>query len=239
MLDLFRPGAFESSLDPATWSKADSAIDPRSPPDQPNGHAACPGRPARRSQHPMSGFFRPNARGFLPLSARFVEAGLQDPARLLRNPAPGVQGALYVPPKKRRASVSSIQAWYRLPGPAARQDGGPPRPGAVHPVCRGGRLRRDRALAKPGHADCLAHLLHPGPGGATLIAITFNFFVNNILTYRDKRLKGLRLVVGGLPSPSSRFHAPSGQAALPGRRSNSPRLFAPSSATARRVRFAH
>lgn len=36
--------------------------------------------------------------------------------------------------------------------------------------------------------------------GATLAAMTFNFFVNNILTYRDERLKGLRPVVGGLLS---------------------------------------
>ncbi|MHB2166099.1 glycosyltransferase [Alsobacter sp. R-9] len=35
---------------------------------------------------------------------------------------------------------------------------------------------------------------------ATLVAMTFNFFVNNVLTYRDKRLRGVGPVVKGLLS---------------------------------------
>jgi dolichol-phosphate mannosyltransferase len=35
---------------------------------------------------------------------------------------------------------------------------------------------------------------------ATIVAMTFNFFVNNLLTYRDKRLKGLKATVLGLMS---------------------------------------
>lgn len=31
---------------------------------------------------------------------------------------------------------------------------------------------------------------------ATLIAMTSNFYLNNILTYRDRRLRGTRLLVG-------------------------------------------
>lgn len=33
--------------------------------------------------------------------------------------------------------------------------------------------------------------------GATLAAMTFNFFLNNILTYRDRRLRGARALFGG------------------------------------------
>jgi dolichol-phosphate mannosyltransferase len=33
-------------------------------------------------------------------------------------------------------------------------------------------------------------------GVSTILAITTNFFVNNLVTYRDKRLKGLRLLTG-------------------------------------------
>jgi dolichol-phosphate mannosyltransferase len=33
---------------------------------------------------------------------------------------------------------------------------------------------------------------------ATLVAMTFNFFLNNTLTYRDKRLKGFWPILGGL-----------------------------------------
>jgi dolichol-phosphate mannosyltransferase len=36
--------------------------------------------------------------------------------------------------------------------------------------------------------------------GAAIIAMTFNFFVNNALTYRDRRLKGVRRLVAGLLS---------------------------------------
>ena len=35
---------------------------------------------------------------------------------------------------------------------------------------------------------------------ATTVAMTFNFFVNNVLTYRDKRLKGLSQTLKGLLS---------------------------------------
>jgi dolichol-phosphate mannosyltransferase len=37
-----------------------------------------------------------------------------------------------------------------------------------------------------------------GQSVATLVAMTFNFFLNNMLTYRDKRLKGFWPVLGGL-----------------------------------------
>jgi dolichol-phosphate mannosyltransferase len=37
-----------------------------------------------------------------------------------------------------------------------------------------------------------------GQSSATLVAMTFNFFLNNTLTYRDKRLKGFWPIVGGL-----------------------------------------
>lgn len=36
--------------------------------------------------------------------------------------------------------------------------------------------------------------------GATVAAMTFNFFLNNLLTYRDRRLKGFWRVFGGLVS---------------------------------------
>jgi dolichol-phosphate mannosyltransferase len=39
-----------------------------------------------------------------------------------------------------------------------------------------------------------------GQSVATLIAMTFNFFVNNVLTYRDKRLRGFWPILGGLLS---------------------------------------
>ncbi len=39
-----------------------------------------------------------------------------------------------------------------------------------------------------------------GQSLATAIAMTFNFFLNNMLTYRDKRLKGFWPVLGGLAS---------------------------------------
>lgn len=35
---------------------------------------------------------------------------------------------------------------------------------------------------------------------ATVVAMTFNFFVNNTLTYRDRRLRGTRAILGGLLS---------------------------------------
>jgi dolichol-phosphate mannosyltransferase len=35
---------------------------------------------------------------------------------------------------------------------------------------------------------------------ATIVAMTFNFFVNNVFTYRDMRLKGFWGVAGGLLS---------------------------------------
>jgi len=35
---------------------------------------------------------------------------------------------------------------------------------------------------------------------ATVVAMTFNFFLNNMLTYRDRRLKGFRPLLGGLLS---------------------------------------
>ncbi len=37
-----------------------------------------------------------------------------------------------------------------------------------------------------------------GQGAATTVAMTFNFFLNNMLTYRDKRLKGFWPLLGGL-----------------------------------------
>ncbi len=37
-----------------------------------------------------------------------------------------------------------------------------------------------------------------GQSVATIIAMTFNFFLNNMLTYRDKRLRGFWPVLGGL-----------------------------------------
>jgi dolichol-phosphate mannosyltransferase len=37
-----------------------------------------------------------------------------------------------------------------------------------------------------------------GQSTATMIAMTFNFFLNNTLTYRDKRLKGFWPILGGL-----------------------------------------
>jgi dolichol-phosphate mannosyltransferase len=37
-----------------------------------------------------------------------------------------------------------------------------------------------------------------GQSSATLVAMTFNFFLNNTLTYRDKRLKSFWPVLGGL-----------------------------------------
>ncbi|TKD50708.1 glycosyltransferase family 2 protein [Sphingomonas baiyangensis] len=40
----------------------------------------------------------------------------------------------------------------------------------------------------------------PGQVVATLVAMTFNFFLNNALTYRDRRLKGARELAGGLLS---------------------------------------
>ena len=39
-----------------------------------------------------------------------------------------------------------------------------------------------------------------GQSTATLVAMTFNFFLNNMLTYRDKRLKGVWPLLGGLLS---------------------------------------
>ncbi len=39
-----------------------------------------------------------------------------------------------------------------------------------------------------------------GQSVATIIAMTFNFFLNNMLTYRDKRLRGFWPVLGGLSS---------------------------------------
>lgn len=39
-----------------------------------------------------------------------------------------------------------------------------------------------------------------GQGAATVVAMTFNFFLNNMLTYRDKRLRGFWPVLGGLIS---------------------------------------
>lgn len=36
----------------------------------------------------------------------------------------------------------------------------------------------------------------PSQTAATFIAMTFNYFLNNVLTYRDQRLKGLRLFTG-------------------------------------------
>jgi len=39
-----------------------------------------------------------------------------------------------------------------------------------------------------------------GQSTATLVAMTFNFFLNNMLTYRDKRLKGAWPLLGGLLS---------------------------------------
>lgn len=40
----------------------------------------------------------------------------------------------------------------------------------------------------------------PATIAATLLAMTFNFFVNNLLTYRDRRLKGLWPILKGLLS---------------------------------------
>ena len=37
-----------------------------------------------------------------------------------------------------------------------------------------------------------------GQSTATMVAMTFNFFLNNMLTYRDKRLKGFWPLLGGL-----------------------------------------
>lgn len=37
-----------------------------------------------------------------------------------------------------------------------------------------------------------------GQSAATMVAMTFNFFLNNMLTYRDKRLKGFWPLLGGL-----------------------------------------
>ena len=37
-----------------------------------------------------------------------------------------------------------------------------------------------------------------GQSTATIVAMTFNFFLNNMLTYRDKRLRGFWPVLGGL-----------------------------------------
>jgi dolichol-phosphate mannosyltransferase len=57
------------------------------------------------------------------------------------------------------------------------------------------------------HMAVLATLLHVGKlefiysqTGAAIVAMTFNFFLNNILTYRDKRISGLWPTVLGLLS---------------------------------------
>lgn len=46
----------------------------------------------------------------------------------------------------------------------------------------------------------LAGSFKVGQAVATLVAMTFNFFVNNVLTYRDKRLRGFGPVAKGLVS---------------------------------------
>jgi dolichol-phosphate mannosyltransferase len=50
----------------------------------------------------------------------------------------------------------------------------------------------------------ISHALHEpfvyGQGIATAVAMTFNFFMNNLLTYRDKRIKGTWPLIKGLLS---------------------------------------
>jgi dolichol-phosphate mannosyltransferase len=53
------------------------------------------------------------------------------------------------------------------------------------------------------HLSCLAVLYVVGKAsfvvsqaGATLVAMTFNFLLNNVVTFRDRRLQGWRLLTG-------------------------------------------
>ena len=61
------------------------------------------------------------------------------------------------------------------------------------------------ALGVAVHFSILSLLLHfahadflVGQASATVCTMTFNFAVNNVLTYRDKRLRGLRWLRGWL-----------------------------------------
>ena len=170
--------------------------------DQPAGPGAQPRRVARRPERPDERVLRRAPRFPGRDDAPTVRSRLQAPAlsvRLVAAPGALRRGALPIPAAAARAEQAACAAPARVRQPDRRQ--------ATGQVCS--RPLRHVTFALVGPLGVVVHLLFLAVGYrlldiayyysqviATIGAMTVNFNLNNLFTYRDRRLHGMDLLYG-------------------------------------------
>ena len=149
---------------------------------------------------PMSGFFVMSRAAFDAEVACPVAARLQDPARYLRFGAAALRYRelpCRFNPRRIGESKLDTSGGVGVRRAARRQAGRPICAGPLRRLRRRRRHRRRRPPRSPSDSSgSSGSSFGVAQTAAVMMAMTWNFVLNNVITYRDERLRGAALIRG-------------------------------------------